>query len=106
MGRKQHLTTQLRKFIENLSKDFSIQNIILFGSRASHKFRENSDVDLMIVSKDFYGMDFFERGAKMYNYWNIDLPVDFICYTPEEFNNLKKKISIVKEALSSGIMIK
>lgn len=106
MGGKEHIVKELKKFMEELSRDFRIQNIILFGSRATDKFKRDSDVDLIIVSKDFKGMDFFERGAKMYNYWDIDLPVDFICYTPEEFNNLKRKISIVKEALSSGIIVK
>jgi predicted nucleotidyltransferase len=106
MGGKKHLIAELKDFIEKLSEDFNIQNIILFGSRATNKFRENSDVDLIIVSEDFKNMDFFERGAKMYEYWDVDLPVDFICYTPKEFNNLKKKISIVKEALSSGIIVK
>lgn len=106
MGGKKYIIEEIKKFIEKLSKDFKIQNIVLFGSRATNKFRKNSDVDLIIVSKDFHGMDFFERGAKMYSYWDVDLPVDFICYTPEEFNNLKKKVSIVKEALSGGIIVR
>ena len=97
---------ELEKFIRRLSKDFRIQNTILFGSRTTNKFRKNSDVDLIIVSKDFEGVDFFDRGAKMYEYWDMDLPVDFICYTPKEFDNLKKKISIVKEALSNGVVVK
>ena len=51
-------------------------------------------------------MDFLERGEKMYDYWTLDIPVDFLCYTPEEFNKLKKRISIVKEAVSNGIAIR
>jgi len=51
-------------------------------------------------------MSFFERGAAMYNYWDLKMPVDFICYTEEEFNTLRKKISIVKEALKNGIIIR
>jgi hypothetical protein len=31
--------------------------------------------------------------------------VDFICYTPEEFEKLKKEVSIVSEALKEGIEI-
>lgn len=106
MGERKYLIGELRNFLEKLSKDFRIQNIILFGSRATDKFREESDVDLIIVSPDFYKMDFFERVSKMYGYWNIDLPVDFICYTPREFNRLRKRISIVKEAVNTGIVVK
>jgi hypothetical protein len=31
--------------------------------------------------------------------------VDFICYTPEEFEKLKKEVSIVSEAFKEGIEI-
>jgi len=32
-------------------------------------------------------------------------PVDFLCYTPEEFEKLRKRISIVSVALKTGIEI-
>jgi len=50
-------------------------------------------------------MDFFQRGAIMYNYWDLRLPVDFLCYSPEEFNQLRKRVSIVSEAIREGIEI-
>lgn len=50
-------------------------------------------------------MDFIERGSKMYDYWNILYPVDFLCYTPEEYEKLRKEITIVKQALDEGIEI-
>ena len=102
---KRKLIEQLNEFVIKLNKDFSIKEIILFGSRAKGKQRKDSDIDLMIISDDFKNMNFFERGAKMYDYWNIDLPVDFICYTEKEFNNLKKRITIAKEALEHGISL-
>ena len=83
-----------------------IQKIILFGSRANGKTHQWSDFDIIIVSPKFRGVDSFRRGSIFYDYWNYDYPVDFICYTPEEFNRLKKKISIVREALSRGIVVK
>jgi|SRR3989344_773225 len=106
MDEKKHLMNGLKKFLKELNRDFSIDRIILFGSRAINNFSEESDVDLIIVSPNFEGKDFFERGAKMYDYWELDLPVDFLCYTPKEFNKLKKQISIISEALKEGIMIK
>ena len=41
----------------------------------------------------------------MYDYWSLKYPVDFLCYTPEEFNKLKKQITIVREAVENGIEI-
>jgi predicted nucleotidyltransferase len=96
---------ELKKFLLDLNKEIKIEKIILFGSRATENFGKDSDVDLIIVSSDFEGMNFFERGAKMYDFWELDLPVDFLCYTPKEFNKLRKGITIVSEALKNGIMI-
>ena len=62
-------------------------------------------MDLIIISPDFENMNFFERVSKMYDYWEIDLPVDFLCYTPKEYNKLKKGITIVSEALKKGVLI-
>lgn len=105
MGKGKYLN-ELKRFLKNLSKDFLIKKIILFGSRARGDEREDSDIDIIIISNDFENMSFFERGAAMYNYWDLKMPVDFICYTEEEFNTLRKKISIVKEALKNGIIIR
>lgn len=92
-------------FINNLKKNFSIERVILFGSQATKTAKKDSDVDLIIVSKNFEGMPYLERGAKMYNYWNFKIPVDFICYSPSEFNLLKKRISLVSNALKEGVVL-
>ena len=105
MGKKEFIIKKLKEFLNRLNKDINIEKIFLFGSRASDSFRKDSDIDLVIVSSDFEDMNFIERGARMYNYWNLDYPVDFLCYTPEEFNKLKKEITIVKKAVQEGIII-
>jgi uncharacterized protein len=105
MGKKANLKV-IEDFLLKLGEDFSVENIILFGSRARGNVRRDSDFDLIIVSDDFEGMDFFERASKMYDYWDSLHPVDFLCYTKKEFDRLKKRISIVREALSSGVFVR
>lgn len=102
MGRKKDFSQELKMFVQELGKDIDIHRVILFGSRVRGKTGKDADVDLIIVSPDFEEYGFFERGARVYDYWKLDLPVDFLCYTPKEFNRLKKKISIVKEAIDTG----
>ncbi|MBS3118771.1 nucleotidyltransferase domain-containing protein [Candidatus Woesearchaeota archaeon] len=80
-----------------------IERMILFGSRADGTAKKDSDVDLIIVSPRFKLWDFFKRGAKMYDYWDVGYPADFLCYTPEEFNRLSKQITLVSEAIKKGI---
>jgi len=106
MGEKELIIRGLKDFLKNLSMNMEIEKIFLFGSRSNYSFKENSDIDLIIVSPDFREMNFIERGARMYDFWKMNYPVDFLCYTPEEFNKLKKRITIVREAVTNGIEIK
>ena len=100
------LKEKLKLFRYKVNKDVPIKWMILFGSRAHGKTGKDRDTELIIVSPKFKKLDFFQRGAKMYDYWNLSMPVDFLCYTPEEFNKLKKQITIVREAVREGIEIK
>ncbi len=92
-------------FKKHVDKDIPLDKLILFGSNASGKTHRWSDIDLIIVSKTFKEMNFFERGAKMYDYWKLKKPVDFLCYTPEEFDRMKKQVTIVREAVREGVEI-
>ena len=104
MGKKT-IVKQLKEFKNAVRKDIHINRMIFFGSRARIGFHRDSDIDLVIVSPKFRRLNFFKRGAKMYDYWNLNYPVDFLCYTPEEFNKLKKHVTIVREAVKEGIEI-
>ena len=105
MGGRKSINEQLSLFKTKLNKGLPVNKMILFGSRAKGKCGRDRDVHLIIVSPKFKKLDFFERGAKMYDYWDLNYPVDFLCYTPEEFNKLKKQITIVREAVKEGIEI-
>lgn len=105
MGRKKHINF-LKEFKRKLSKKIPIDKMILFGSRAKGKPHRWSDFDLIVVSKKFRNVDPLKRALGFYDYWTINYPVDFLCYTPKEFNKLKKKITIVREAVKTGIEIK
>lgn len=82
-----------------------ISKLYLFGSMASGQTHESSDVDLLVVANRFRGKGLLERAPSLYMDWNLDYPVDFLCYAPEEFEKLRKQITIVKEAVERGIEI-
>ncbi|MBI3129652.1 MAG: nucleotidyltransferase domain-containing protein [Candidatus Tectomicrobia bacterium] len=104
MGRKA-IVKLLKRYKENISKDIPIERMLLFGSYAEGKAHPDSDVDLLVVSPSFRRMNFFKRGAKMYDHWDTRHPVDFLCYTPEEFQKLREESPIVREAEREGIEI-
>lgn len=105
MDRKKSLIKQLKEFKKKLKKVIKINKVLFFGSRAKGKFSKDSDVDLIIVSDYFNGKNFRSRAVGFYDYWDLDYPVDFLCYTNKEFNELKKQVTIVSEAENNGIEI-
>ena len=105
MDERENLIKEIKKFKENLPREKKLEEIVFFGSRAEGKPNKWSDVDLIVVSRAFEN-EKCGRGSWLRKFWNLDYPVDFVCYTPEEFEFLKKRISIVSHALKSGIEIK
>ena len=105
MGKEKSLMKSLREFKLKTSKHIPINKMIFFGSRVSGKSHRWSDIDLIIVSNKFGHLNFRRRATKMYDYWNLGYPVDFLCYTPDEFKKLSKQITIVREAIKEGIEI-
>ncbi len=109
MDKGKNVIKAITKFKQNISKKIDIQKIILFGSYARGDYTKNSDIDLIIVSSNFKRKKFVKRSWGFYKFWHLDpeikYPVDFLCYTPEEFKKLKKQVSIVSEAIREGIEI-
>lgn len=105
---KNELITKLKEFKQQIIKKYGVKKIILFGSYSKETTNEESDVDLIIVG-DFEDKSNLKRAPIFYREWhlvqNIDLPVDIICYTSEEFDRLKTQITIVKEAIEEGMEI-
>ena len=79
--------------------------MILFGSLARGDATADSDADIIVVSKKFHGKSSLRRSPPLYLAWDLDYSVDFICYTPQEFEKLKKRVSIVSEAIKEGIEV-
>lgn len=64
--------------------------IILFGSQVSGKVTQESDIDVVIISKDFQNKNIFERAAltkdaEIRTIKKFLIPLDVITLTPEEF---------------------
>ncbi|MBI4181390.1 MAG: nucleotidyltransferase domain-containing protein [Candidatus Aenigmarchaeota archaeon] len=105
MSEKDRLILQLRRFRAAASREVPIEHMFLFGSRAWGIPHRYSDIDLVLVSRAFRRLGFRWRATKMYDFWTLHLPVDFLCYTPEEFNRLRRQRTIVREAVEHGIEI-
>ncbi|MBI4140962.1 nucleotidyltransferase domain-containing protein [Candidatus Woesearchaeota archaeon] len=105
MDRKRTIKKELKLFKENLSKKIPVKTLLFFGSRARGQGKKYSDVDLIVVSDKFKRKKFHQRAVDLYDYWTLNYPVDFICYTQDEFNKSKRLSVLVKEAIKEGIII-
>ena len=105
MGKNKNIKNELKDFLQEISTDYSVEKLILFGSRVKGKVTSHSDVDLIIVSNKFKNKKRLDRSPPLYLRWHLKYPVDFLCYTPEEFERKKKQIGIVQQAVKEGIEI-
>jgi len=102
MGKEKEAIIQALKTFKRRSQ---LEKVIFFGSRTTRTYKPDSDIDLIIVSKRFNKQRPLKRAPSLYMKWNLDYPVDFLCYTPKEFEALKNKVTIVREAIQHGIEI-
>ncbi|HJH26934.1 MAG TPA: nucleotidyltransferase [Methanophagales archaeon] len=99
------LVKALKGFKQKICQKYDIKEMILFGSQVRGEADENSDVDLIVVGDEFKDKSPLKRPVALYLEWTMDYPVDFLCYTPEEFEEKRKEISIVRHAIKEGVVI-
>lgn len=66
MDTKRIITQELKKYISRIRKEIPIEKAYLVGSWARGKAKNDSDVDLLVLSKAFDAMDFDKRLSVVY----------------------------------------
>ncbi len=93
----------INRFLMVIDDKYSAEKVLLFGSRARGDNLIDSDVDMIIVSKKFKGINWLKRIRNISVEWEGLVSLEPLCYTPEEFEEKKKEIGIVNEAVKEGI---
>ena len=88
-----------------LVSEFKPETVIVFGSRISGKAHEDSDIDVVITSEFFKDIPFIKRMPMILRTARFQKHVDYICYTPTEFDKIKDKSSIIMDALEYGLKV-
>ncbi|MGK0209104.1 MAG: putative nucleotidyltransferase [Patescibacteria group bacterium] len=95
-----------KKYIKRLHAKIEIKKAIIFGSRYNGDFYPDSDTDIVIVSKTFKNKFTSKRNLIAQDEWEqTEIPLQALCYTPEEYNERKDKINIVNEAIKTGYQL-
>lgn len=80
-----------------ISEGVRVESIALFGSALNGKMDIDSDIDMIIVSSDFTGLDIIDR-AKLTMKPEIEtmkkykVPMDIINLTPDEYQESSNKL--------------
>lgn len=86
--RKKQLNSELNKITKVLKEKYKPEKIILYGSFASGKVHEWSDLDLVVVKKT--NKRFYDRIGEISGLYDHREAVDFLVYTPEEFADMAR----------------
>jgi predicted nucleotidyltransferase len=65
-----------------------VRRMAIFGSYATGTFTENSDIDVIVVSEAFRGLNHWQRIEKMTDaLYELFLPIEAHALTPEEWES-------------------
>jgi predicted nucleotidyltransferase len=80
---------EIKKIVDQIVRNYKPERIILFGSFACGKIKENSDVDLAVIKKT--KERFTTRLLKVAGMIKSSLGTDILVYTPKEWNETLKR---------------
>ena len=88
--------------------DTAAEDVILFGSRARGDYHKDSDVDLLLVHPNWQDSEIRDKAwcsaTKAKALYGMFVPVDFVWFTPEEFDRMRRSInSVAAIATEEGI---
>ncbi len=95
------ILSRFRKALE--SKGTKINKMILFGSYAIGKYKEGSDIDVVVISDNFEGKNYWERIDILSDaIYEVFEPIEAVAMTPEEW---ERKESPVVDYVKDGEVI-
>ncbi len=96
-----NIISRFKKELESLG--VRVEKVILYGSFARGDYREDSDIDLLVISQDFEGKDYWERIDILSEaIYEIFEPIEAVAMTPNEFEN---KDSLLVDYASNGQVV-
>ena len=101
---QESVRTILAKFRKALeTTNIRVDQLILYGSHAIGTSREGSDIDVVVISENFEGKDYWERIDILTEaIYQIFAPIDASAFTPEEW---KAGTSLMADYARDGVLV-
>lgn len=103
--RRYKLSSALESIANTLIKEYQPEKIILFGSMVNQDIQEWSDLDIAIIKQT--NKSFYQRLREVALLCQPSVGVDFLVYTPEEFQHLlaEQNPFVTEEIVNKGKVI-
>ena len=89
--------------LPKLIEEFEPESVIVFGSRIRGTAKDDSDIDVIVVSPYFADIPFLKRMLGVLKRVPFPKHVDYLCYTRTEYERIKEESSIIADALENSI---
>jgi predicted nucleotidyltransferase len=96
------LKDSVRRLVEKLSSLDQVERVSLFGSYARGRADLFTDLDVLVVMRS--EEPFVERVKRLYGLVALPVDLDLVCYTPEEFQDLKDQ-PFLKRILQEEVVV-
>jgi predicted nucleotidyltransferase len=86
----------IRRFRRALEANhITVERMVLFGSHAEGAAREQSDIDVAVISGDFSAQGFWERIRLLSDaIYEVGLPIEAVALSPEEWERADRPIVV------------
>ncbi len=96
------ISDSIKKYIRAAKEKYDIEKVFLFGSYASGKASDESDIDLALIFSSFTGNRFIDNVNLGKLSWKIDTRIEPLGFRPEDFNS---ESILAEEIINTGIEI-
>jgi predicted nucleotidyltransferase len=101
LEKRSQQTAYIKRLVRQIVEGFHPDKIILFGSRAYGKPREDSDIDLLVIRP--YDGNHAKEAIQILNHLDVLAPIDLLVRSPEE---IRERIEIgdqfIREIVGRG----
>jgi predicted nucleotidyltransferase len=104
-GEDRKLAEFVARYLPTLRERLASLRVIAFGSWVRGDALSTSDLDLILVSPWFASVPFLRRAASVLELLGYPGGLELLCYTPEEFEEKRQELGIVRVAVEEGITL-